>query len=210
MAFPTPIPAENTVHREDGARFVVHNGKWERRNDERIFTLHNSLVANRKTVNIHPDKDTQRVDYQAAFQMTGGSSNVQLNVSRNGTWLDGGSGSYSRVAGSLTDGPNRWRKGANEWKGLRAFDNDGFYVNWVESGWEPGVNNRGYLLFNVQNLEDSWSIFTWKLLFQRSSDYPGMVLGSGWLHAATAEIDRIRITAKEQYFGATCIIAKSY
>jgi hypothetical protein len=209
MPFPSPS-TEGTVHREDGARFVVHNGKWERRDDCRVFVLHNSLVANRKTVTLKPDKDTQRINYQAAFQLTGGNSNIQLNVSKNGTWLDGSGGTYARVAGSLSDGPSRWRKGANEWKDLRAFNSDGFFVNWVEGGWEPGNNNRAYLLFNLQNLEDSWSIFTWKFLFARGSGYPGLVLGSGWLHATPAEIDQIRLHAAENYFGATSIIAKTY
>jgi hypothetical protein len=211
MAFPTTVPAEGTVHREDGAPFVVHNGKWERRKGCRIFTSNSSGTANLKTLDVHPDKDVQRITYKAAMQISGGGeTNIQLNVSKNGTWLDGGGGTYARVSGNLSDGPNRWRKNANNWKSLRDFDSYGFYVNWVEGGWGVGSGKRAYLHFDLQNLDNSWSIFTWKFFFARSTGYPGLVLGQGWLHATPAEITQIRIHSREKWFSNVGIIAESY
>lgn len=208
--FPTPIPADGATYAEDGKPFFVHQGKWKERPGCRFFISEPKGSANSVPLSLDErDESTRRIIFQATFMYAGGNGHLQFSVKSKGAWLPA-SGGWDGVGADLSDGTNSWRKGSGQWSTIRSPNSYGIYLNWAEgTGWQLGNGERAFCRIEIQQLNDTWSIFQWRLMHMKENDRPCRVVGIGKMKALPKDIEIIRLHT-DAYFNPTTMVAESF
>jgi hypothetical protein len=207
MAFPTTA-TERAVHYEGKKAFVFEGGKWRVRPSVRVSQ---GEVVTHASLNLNIDRDdaTVRILANASFFMYG-DGNVKFNVAKNGTWMNPNSSDFDNCSAALSKGDASWRKGG-DWKSVRAPDGGGFWLTWAATGdsWAVGHANPGACEIDIEQIDDTTSVFHWIVIYYKLNDNPAQVIGSGTLKAIPSQISMLAFNA-ESSFSHASLVAEAY